>query len=339
MKWLKQLGILLIFIVLVTAGLSIALPTHQKIERTTTINAPASVVYEHLSKLEHFNKFATWSGRDSTAVYTLTGKDGTTGASQTWKGDPGISGEGKITIHSLEPGKKVRHAVQFTKPKKNNAESTFTLNESNGSTTVTWEFILATPRPWNIFNLLHSIDKEMGTDFDEGLLALKKSLEKNNTASASANTPEVQLMNFPATTFAVVRQIVKWEDLPMYVAANWEMLRRNVSDTTAFETATLIYDRDEKLRQTDIAAALKVQAGSKTESSIVQIIDIPASKAVYLDYDGPMVNANEMYPSIRKYLSDNSMKQTGPIFLQFAPTDSNVPGWQTGPVRIIFLVD
>jgi hypothetical protein len=38
---------------------------------------------------------------------------------------------------------------------------------------------MATPRPWNIFNLLYSLDEEMGKDFDDGLSALKVLIEAN----------------------------------------------------------------------------------------------------------------------------------------------------------------
>ena len=38
---------------------------------------------------------------------------------------------------------------------------------------------MATPRPWNIFNLFYSLDKQMGKDFEDGLTALKNIIELN----------------------------------------------------------------------------------------------------------------------------------------------------------------
>ncbi len=187
MKYFRVFGGLLIFIILVTAGLSFMLPTSQKVERTIVINAPAAAIYNQLIKLENFNKFSVWSQEDSSVVYTLTGTDGTVGAASSWKGSPVISGEGKIEIIALEPNKKVVHHLSFTRPKKGKAESAFNLVETNpATTTVTWTFHMATPRPWNIFNLLYSLDEQIGKDFEDGLSALKTLIESSSTDSVPA---------------------------------------------------------------------------------------------------------------------------------------------------------
>lgn len=184
MKYFKIFTAFLFFILLVTAVLSFSLPASQKVERSITIHAPAATIYTQLSKLENFHKFSVWSQQDSTALYTLSGTDGTMGAATSWKGSPEISGEGKIEIIALEPNRKVMHTLHFTKPKKGKAESTFSLVETNKAiTTVTWTFIMATPRPWNIFNLLFSLDKQMGKDFEDGLAAMKTMIELSNAAA------------------------------------------------------------------------------------------------------------------------------------------------------------
>lgn len=190
MKYFKILAAFLFFILLVTAVLSFVLPISQKLERSITINTSAAGIYAQLSKLENFNKFSVWSQQDSSAIYTLTGTDGTIGAATSWKGSPEISGEGKIEIIALEPNRKVMHTFHFTKPKKGKAESTFSLLETNKeSTTVTWTFIMATPRPWNIFNLFFSLDKQMGKDFEDGLAAMKTMIELSNATTLPPGNP------------------------------------------------------------------------------------------------------------------------------------------------------
>ena len=187
MKYFKIFAGFIFFIILVTLGLSFMLPTSQKVVRSIVINATAANIYSQLIKLENFNRFSVWSQQDSVAVYILTGTDGTIGASTSWKGSPEISGEGKIEITALEPNRKVTHKLQFTKPKKGKAESIFILNETNkATTTVTWTFNMATPRPSNIFNLLFSLDKQMGKDFEDGLKALKTMIELNKANTSPA---------------------------------------------------------------------------------------------------------------------------------------------------------
>lgn len=184
MKFGRLFLFFLLAVIATTAAMSFMLPTSQKVERSIVINTSAATIYNQLIQLENFNKFSVWSQQDSAAVYTFSGSDGTVGASTSWKGSPEISGEGKITIKALEPNRKVVHQLNFTQPKKGTAESVFLLNETNkATTTVTWTFNMATPRPWNIFNLFHSLDKQMGKDFEDGLTAMKTMIELNSADS------------------------------------------------------------------------------------------------------------------------------------------------------------
>ncbi|HEV7781563.1 MAG TPA: SRPBCC family protein [Chitinophagaceae bacterium] len=181
MKYFRIFAGLVFFILLVTFGLSFMLPASQKVKRSIEIDAAAPVIYDKLIKLENFNKFSVWSQEDSSAVYTRTGTDGTVGASSSWKGSPVISGEGRIEITELVPNRRVAHKLSFTKPRKGTAGSVFELRETNkDKTTVDWTFTMTTPRPWNIFNLLYSVDKQMGKDFEDGLTALKTMIELSN---------------------------------------------------------------------------------------------------------------------------------------------------------------
>ena len=171
----------LLAVIVTTAILSFMMPTSQKAERSIVINSPAVRIYDLLAKLENFNKFSVWSHQDSTAIYTFTGTDGTVGATMAWKGSPEISGAGKLEIVTLDPGRKVVQKIQFINPRKGNAESIFNLVETNTSTTnVTWTFKMASPRPWNIFNLVYNMDKKMGKDFEDGLKTLKIMIEQSN---------------------------------------------------------------------------------------------------------------------------------------------------------------
>jgi uncharacterized protein YndB with AHSA1/START domain len=185
MKHLKLLGVFLLSVIATITILSFFTATSQRVEKSVTINAPAAVIFEQLVKLENFNKWSVWNREDSSVQHTITGIDGTVGAATSWKGHPEISGEGKMEITFIEKDKKVTHLINFIKPEKNKAESVLELNETNpGETTVTWKFTIVTPRPWNIFNLFYSMDKQMGKDFADGLLLLKTLIEKSKTVSS-----------------------------------------------------------------------------------------------------------------------------------------------------------
>lgn len=184
MKFFRLFVFFLLSVIIVTAILTFMLPAKQKISRIAVIKAPASVIYDYIQKLEHFTKWSVWTQQDSSATYNLAGTDGTVGAVISWKGHPQISGEGKIEIAALQKNQKIVHTFHFITPKKAEAASTILLNETEKSTTtVTWNFEMATPRPWNIFNLFSSLDKQIGKDFEDGLSTLKQLVEANYSVS------------------------------------------------------------------------------------------------------------------------------------------------------------
>lgn len=340
MKTMRLLFFFILAVIVVTAALSFLLPTSQKIERSEVINAPAKTIYQQLVKLENFNKFSVWSQQDSAAVYTINGTDGTIGAYSSWTGSPEISGEGKIEITALEQDRKVEHKLHFTQPKEGSASSVFTLNENNGLTTVTWSFEMATPRPWNIFNLFYSMDKQMGKDFEQGLAALKSTIE-HLAGTAENNNYEVLTMDFPSTTFAVIRQQVKWSDIYSFQLQHLpiirsEAIKANASPGTA---SSLFYNWDEKNQLTDMAAALPVIKGAELNNSLVKIENIPTGKTVYVNHYGSYEKAINAFNSIHAYLDKHKLKQKFPIIQQYITgpaSEKDTAKWLT---KIVFLVE
>lgn len=340
MKSVKQILTFLVFVLISASILSLITPASQKVEKTITINAQASLVYEQLSKLTNFNKWSVWSSQDSSATYTLEGTDGTPGASITWKGDPLISGNGKMQIKTLEPNRKVVQTLQFSKPRKAKGTSTFTLTENNGMTTVVWEFNMNTPRPWNIYNLFYSMDKEMGNDFEKGLFALKEISEKQS-GTAPKQMYEVTTMNFPATSFAMIRQEIKWTDITSFFAQHipllYEEARKN--NVTAGAATGLYYVWDEKNQQTDIAAAVPVAAGTGMQNSIIRIENIAASKAVYVNYTGAYDNIGEAHSGLDRYIAEKKLIQKSPVIEQYIKGPANEKDTAKWLTKVVYLVE
>ena len=340
MKFLKTVGILLLFIIAIATILMLVLPVKHKIERSITINAKAAIVYDYLSKLSNFNKWSIWNHRDSTLVNTITGTDGTLGAVNNWKGDPELSGEGRMQITSLEINQEIEHHISFISPRKMDAASEFDLLETNGQTKVIWSFEMETPRPWNILALFSNIEKKMGKDFELGLMNLKAAIEKKNP-DAKEMAYEVLPMNFPSTSFAIRRQLLKWSDMSAYFAQQLPELFQQSMQAKAVggSPSGLFFVWDEANQQADMAAAIPVAQGTSFSDTSISVIDLPGSKAVYVDYYGPYDKFAGAYAILDKYLVDNNLKRKSPVIEQYI-TDTKVEKdstkWLT---KIIFLVE
>lgn len=339
MKVLKTLGILFLVVFALGTILSIVLPTNQRIERSIVIDAKRAEVYEHLSRLDNFNKWAVWSSNDSTIKNTITGTDGTLGAYNTWVGDPGISGEGKMTITQLEINEEIKHDIVFLKPQAMNAKSEFNLSDVNGQTKVIWTFEIATPRPWNIFNLFSDMGKRMGKDFETGLRNLKAAIERTSVATASVRTWQVMPLNFPATSYISYRQQVNADDRAAFYSLHFPRLYVEAvkQNATPGSPSCLFYQWDNA--GGDIAAGIPVAPGVTSTSDSIQVIDLAGSKAVYVDYYGAYHRTADAYKSIDQYLEANGLKKKMPIIEQYIidpATEKDTARWLT---KIIFLVE
>src|SRR5258705_7649963 len=148
-------------------------------------------------------------------------------------------------------------------------------------------------------------------------------------------------MNFPATTFAMIRQQVKWIDLLSFFEEHLPIVYQEAQNANATPgTASgLIYEWDEKNQQADIAAAVPVAAGTKIDNPIVQATNIPASKAVFVNYSGAYDKLPDAYNSIRQYLSDNKLKAKIPSIEQYFAGPANEKDTSKWLTKIVFLVE
>ena len=88
-------------------------------------------------------------------------------------------------------------------------------------------------------------------------------------------------MDFPATTFAIIRQVVKWSDIPAFFAQHLPILyeeaaKNNIKAGGAVTGLYFVWD--EKNQQADMAVAVPVSAGTKLPHNIIRIADVDASK-------------------------------------------------------------
>ncbi len=340
MKLLKSLAVFLVIVVGIITILMLVMPVKQTTQRSIVINAKPAIVYEYLSMLSNFNKWAVWNQVDSSLINTITGTDGTLGAINNWKGEPSLSGEGRIEITSLEINQEIEHRIEFISPKQMNAEAEFDLVEVNGQTKVVWTFELSTPRPKNIFNLFSSLDNKMGNDFDKSLQMLKSNIEKN-TGAIQPKSYEVMPFNFPATTFAYRRQQLKWTEIPAFMEQQLPYLYDEAIKlkATPGSPSGLYFVWDETGQQTDMAVAVPVAAGTVFADTTIKVMTLPGSKALYTDYYGAYDKSADAYASIDKYIAANKLTQKAPVIEQYITDpkmEKDTTKWLT---KIIFLVE
>ena len=85
------------------------IPSKVHVERSITINTPASVIFPHVNDLEAWEQWSPWYELEPTAQYTYGEQTVGTGATSAWKGE--LVGEGSQVIMSSLPNSEIQTAL------------------------------------------------------------------------------------------------------------------------------------------------------------------------------------------------------------------------------------
>ena len=154
-------------------------PTDFRVEREITINKPRSQIYAYAKNLKNQNEWGPWFKKEPTMKQDFRGTDGEVGFVSHWVGTKEEVGEGEQEIKKLIPDERIETELRFKQPFESTMNSYLTLDKiGENETRVKWGFTGSMPRPFNLFMLVMDMDKEVGTDFEQGLGSLKAIMEK-----------------------------------------------------------------------------------------------------------------------------------------------------------------
>lgn len=161
-----------------------------EVSRTTTIDAPASVVFAQCNSFENWVKWSPWSELDPKMKLTYTGPKEGVGAKYAWEGNEDV-GKGSMAITESTANKSVTYDLQFIEPFEDQAVTAVKMNESApGKTSVTWVMNGELNFVSKIFNLISPFADSIGKDYEKGLANLKRlSMEVAKAAPAELPVP------------------------------------------------------------------------------------------------------------------------------------------------------
>lgn len=165
----------LIVLILVVAAL---VGTGWSFEKNILIQAPRASVWDHVNSLGALNSWNPWLDLDPGLSQSLTGTDGTPGATYAWDSKKKNVGAGRQTILAVTPPTELTTRIQFLRPFKALAEAYVRLEEERGATRAIWGIESSTPYPMNIIKIFGVMQKNMNRDFGKGLNKLKELCEK-----------------------------------------------------------------------------------------------------------------------------------------------------------------
>jgi len=151
------------------------LPRQVHVDRSITVNAPRTAVFEQINGYATFNTWSPWFALDPNAKYTFEGPATGVGAKMSWVGDPSALGSGSQVITASQAGERVASDVDFGQG--GVAKQVISLAADGEGTRVTWgiDIDLGMNPVSRYFGL--AMDGMVGKDFEKGLANLKKVVE------------------------------------------------------------------------------------------------------------------------------------------------------------------
>ena len=182
----KKIALAFVVAVGVLAAVVATRPSDFRIERSTTVNAPADIAYGLVSDFHGWADWSPWEALDPTMKKTYTGQAGEKGSSYEWQGNKDV-GEGRMTIVETKPSSLVEIKLEFIKPFAATSQTTLTFEPAGDKTRVTWAMVGQNNFVAKAMTLFMNMDKMVGADFEKGLAKLgEKSAAEHAVRVAAA---------------------------------------------------------------------------------------------------------------------------------------------------------
>jgi hypothetical protein len=179
MRFLKRLGIGLVLLIAAFATVVWFQPDDYRLTRSTTIAAPAAVIFPHVNDLRQWEEWSPWAKLDPNAKITFQGPQAGVGASFRWDGNDKV-GAGTMTITESKPSERVATRTDFVKPFAGASYTEFVLVQTGGQTSVIWTMTGTHSFIAKAMCLVTSMEAMLGPDFEKGLAQLRRVSEAKN---------------------------------------------------------------------------------------------------------------------------------------------------------------
>ncbi len=161
------------------------------VEKSIVINKPLSAVKKYVADFNTWNIWSPWTIAEPDCRVDVTGKAGSLNHEMSWEGN--IIGSGTNKLIKISDSR-LDYDLNFLKPFKSHAETSFIFKKVKNGTKVTWT--MDSSLPFFMFFMVNSMKNWIGMDYDRGLRMLKEVLEKGKIHAKTTNNGIVDLDGF-----------------------------------------------------------------------------------------------------------------------------------------------
>lgn len=314
---MKKVLYVIVALVVVYLLLCMFMPSDTRVERTGTIQAPASAVQAILADFNTFEKWSPWKEKDPNMKVTVEGEPGKPGHKYTWDGNKEVM-KGTMTLDAVSGDSVLQTLDMGWGP----SDVYMVTKEENGTTTLTWGFYAKTPFLFRAMHLFMDMDKMLGADYEKGLANLKTLVESTVAATAAKNY-DVKELTWEARTFYGKRAKIGFQDLSAFFGETYPKLFEDAGKNKAEPQgppSALFFSWDDSTNVTECAAVVPVKNDAKIKGW--EKFTTPAGKVLHIEYYGAYDKSIDAHMAMDKYMTEKGLSQS--LVLEEYVTDPGV---------------
>jgi effector-binding domain-containing protein len=300
-------------LVLVVAA-ALVLPRSILVERSETIQAPASAVFPHIRYFELRQGWSPWRELDPAMRELIIGPDGITGTVYHWEGNEAV-GSGDEEIVGVDENHRVDTVLRLRGPFTVEAESWLVLEPQGKVTRATWGYHGGIPPFLNVLAPFIDFDQAIGSDFEKGLRRLKELVEAEE-ARRTFRGYRIREVSRPEQVYLTIRKRLPIGEVNGFLAASFAGLAAMAQSEGEGVPTGLFFEWNEADQTADVAAAYPV-AASFSASRPDALVTVPGGKALVVDCTGNAEASAEAHRALDDYMQAFGLTRVPPVVEEY----------------------
>jgi effector-binding domain-containing protein len=311
----------LVVLLVAAAIVGLLLPRHARVERSVSINRPASLIFATVNSFQLFPRWSPWQDLDPNMHQSTEGPREGVAAKLVWSGNDKV-GSGTQLITASTADKSVASDLDFGSM--GVAKSLLSLTPQGPTTRVIWTLDVdmgANPIGHYIGLTMNGM---IGPDFLRGLTNLKKLLESMPDVDiAGFNAQEVQML--PAPILLVAETSAPNSIANAYIDGFAKIAKFMAKNKLHQKGAPLGIDGAMTPSSYAFDAGMPVDRGDAASADGVRVAQSYAGMALKTIHVGPYDALPKTYEKLRAYMSVHNYTQNGATFTSFVDDPGIVP--------------
>ncbi len=317
---LKRILVAIVAVLLLAVIVGLLLPRQVRVERSVSINRPASLVYAVVNSFQLFPKWSPWQDLDPNMHQSTEGPRDGVGAKLVWSGNDKV-GTGTQLITASNPDHSVMSDLDFGG---STAKSTVTLTPEGSATRATWTVDMDMGANPIAHYIGLTMDNMLGKDFAGGLAKLKTLVESMPNADIAGFV--AQPVQLQSATILVVTESAAPDAIAKAYADGFGQIGKFMAKNKLHQAgAPMGIDGETTASGYTFDTAIPVDRADVPSADGVRVMQSYAGNALKTTHVGPYEGLPKTHEKLLAFIAAHAYTLKGATFSWYVDDPGNTP--------------